>query len=112
MLEAAVKTASTSGSMRHYCVLGSFLNRTCPSGSTLPTAENVAKGKRELMEMAVDDLKLQETQDGYRISLIRAVESEALRLIRRLATSRGRRRGWWVWILTRSPIGKITSTSS
>ena len=81
VLEAAVKTASTSGSMRHYCVLGSFLNRTCPSGSTLPTAENVAKGKRELMEMAVDDLKLQETQDGYRISLIRAVESEALRLM-------------------------------
>ncbi len=46
VLEAAVKTASMSGSMRHYCVLGSFLNRTCPSGSTLPTAEHVAKGKR------------------------------------------------------------------
>ncbi len=41
----------------------------------------MAKGKRELMEMAVDDLKLQETQDVYRISLIRAVESEALRLM-------------------------------
>jgi hypothetical protein len=81
VLETAVKMAGTSGSMRQYCVLGSLLNRSGTGGNTLPTAESVAKGKRELMEMAVDDLKLQPTPDGYRISLISSVEAEALRLM-------------------------------
>ena len=81
VLETAVRMAGASGSMRHYCILGTLLNRSGTGGNTLPTAASVAQGKRDLMEMAVDDLQLQPTQDGYRISLIRAVESEALRLM-------------------------------
>ncbi len=53
MLEAAVRMAGTSGSMRQYCILGSILNRSGTAGNTLPTAELVAKGKLELKEMAV-----------------------------------------------------------
>jgi len=81
VLETAVKMAGTFGSMRQYSILGSLLNRSGTAVNTLPTPEDVAKGKRELMEMAAEDLKLQAIPDGYRISLKRAVESEALRLM-------------------------------
>jgi hypothetical protein len=56
VLEAAVKMGGSSGTMRQYCILGSLLSGST-IGSTLPTAANVAKAKRELMEMAVEGLQ-------------------------------------------------------
>jgi hypothetical protein len=76
--------------MRNYCVLGALLNQTGPGGNTLPTAGRLAQAKRELMELAVQDLKLTATPDGYRISLKRAVEMEALRLMQMVSTSKNR----------------------
>ena len=86
VLEAAVKTAGSSGSMRQFAVLSGIMNKSI--GSTLPTAEQIAKCKRELMVLAVEDLALQPTPDGYRISLIRTVEREALRLMQTINTSK------------------------
>jgi len=86
VLEAAVKTAGSSGSMRQFGVLSGLMNKSI--GSTLPTAEQIAKCKRELMVLAVEDLALQPTPDGYRISLIRTVEREALRLMQTINTSK------------------------
>ena len=40
------------------------------------------------MELAVEDLQLSATPDGYRISLIRAIEMEALRLMQTIRSSR------------------------
>jgi hypothetical protein len=88
VLETAVRVAGSAGSMRQYSILGSLVGST--TGSTLPSAENVAKAKRELMEMAVEDLQLKLTPDGYRISLQRAVEMEALRLMQRVSTSKNK----------------------
>ena len=90
VLEAAVKTAGSSGSMRQFGVLSGLLNKSSPSGSTLPTAEQIAKCKRELMVLAVEDLELQPTPDGYRTSLIRTVEREALRLMQMINTSKNK----------------------
>jgi hypothetical protein len=87
VLEAAVKMGGSSGTMRQYCILGSLLSGSTV-GNTLPTAANVAKAKRELMELAVEDLQLSATPDGYRISLIRAIEMEALRLMQTIRSSR------------------------
>jgi hypothetical protein len=86
VLEAAVRMGGSSGTMRQYCILGSLLSGSF--GSTLPTAKNVAKAKRELMELAVEDLQLSATPDGYRISLIRLIEMEALRLMQALRSSK------------------------
>jgi hypothetical protein len=82
VLEAAVRIGGSSGTMRQYCILGSLLSKS-NVGSTLPTAVNVARMKRELMELAIEDLQLTSTvtPDGYRISLIRAIEMETLRLM-------------------------------
>ena len=88
VLEAAVKTAGSSGSMRQFGVLSGLMNKSI--GSTLPTAKQIAKCKRELMVLAVEDLDLQPTPDGYRISLIRTVEREALRLMQTIDTSKNR----------------------
>jgi hypothetical protein len=55
VLEAAVRMGGLSGTMRQYCILGSLLSGST-GGSTLPTAANVAKAKRELMELAEGDL--------------------------------------------------------
>jgi hypothetical protein len=90
VLETAVRMSSTTGTMRNYCVLGALLNQTGPGGNTLPTAGRLAQAKRELMELAVQDLKLTATPDGYRISLKRAVEMEALRLMQMVSTSKNR----------------------
>jgi len=87
VLEAAVRMGGSSGTMRQYCILGSLLSGSTV-GSTLPTAANVAKAKRELMELAVEDLQLSATPDGYRISLLRAVEMEALRLMQTIRSSK------------------------
>jgi hypothetical protein len=87
VLEAAVKMGGSSGTMRQYCILGSLLSGSTV-GNTLPTAANVAKAKRELMELAVEDLQLSATPDGYRISLIRAIEMEALRLMQTIRSSK------------------------
>ncbi len=51
--------------MRQYCILGSLLSESTVE-STLLTAASVAKAKRELMELAVEDLQLSATPDGYR----------------------------------------------
>ena len=90
VLEAAVKTAGSSGSMRQFGVLSGLLNKSSPIGNTLPTAEQIARCKRELMELAVVDLELQPTPDGYRTSLIRTVETEALRLMQMINTSKNK----------------------
>ncbi len=90
VLETAVRMSRTTGTMRNYCVLGALLNQTGPGGNTLPTAGRLAQAKREFMELAVQDLKLTATPDGYRISLKRAVEMEALRLMQMVSTSKNR----------------------
>uniref|UniRef100_A0A7S0MB41 Uncharacterized protein n=1 Tax=Cryptomonas curvata TaxID=233186 RepID=A0A7S0MB41_9CRYP len=90
VLETAVKMASTTGTMRQYCVLGALLNRTGTGGNTLPTAARLAEAKRELIELAVQDLKLTSTPDGYRSSLKRVVEMEALRLMQTVFLSKNR----------------------
>jgi hypothetical protein len=81
VLESAIKQAGNSGSMRQYAALSALLTRSSTVGHTLPTSESMATMKRCIMDMAVDDLEFQDTKDGYRISLKRAVEMEALRLM-------------------------------
>jgi hypothetical protein len=81
VLESAIKHAGNSGSMRQYAALSALLTRSSTVGHTLPTSESMAAMKRDIMDMAVDDLEFQDTTDGYRISLKRAVEMEELRLM-------------------------------
>jgi hypothetical protein len=89
VLGAAVRMGSSSGTMRQYCILGSLLSGSTV-GSTLPTATNVAKAKRKLMELAVENLQLSATPDGYRIGLLWAVEMEhqPLRLMQTIHSSK------------------------
>jgi hypothetical protein len=53
----------------------------------------MANMKSVIMDMAVEDLEVKDTRDGYRISLKRAVEMEALRLMQTIDTSKKRFRG-------------------
>jgi hypothetical protein len=93
VLESAIKQAGNSGSMRQYAALSALLTSSSTVGHTLPTAEAMANMKSVIMDMAVEDLEVKDTRDGYRISLKRAVEMEALRLMQTIDTSKKRFRG-------------------
>ncbi len=93
MLESAIKQAGNSGSMRQYMALSALLTSYFTVGHTLPTAESLADMKRAIMDMAVEDLEVKDTRDGYLISLKRAVEMEALRLMQTIDTSKKKGQG-------------------
>jgi hypothetical protein len=70
--------------------------------------------KHIIMDMAVEDLELKKTRDGYSISLKRADEMEALRLMQTIDTSKkgaGARCNWWGGNQT-GMVGRITCASN
>ena len=86
VLQAAIEHSSRAGSIKAYQGMQAILNQS-GFGHCLPSAEAMSAAKKGIMRLAEEDLEIFETPDGYRISLKRAVEMEASRIMQTIAMS-------------------------
>jgi len=86
VLKATIEHSSRAGSIKAYRGMEHILNKS-GFGHCLPSAEQMASAKKGIMRLAEHDLEIFETRDGYRISLRRAVEMEASRIMQTVATT-------------------------
>ena len=86
VLKATIAHSSRAGSIQAYRGMEEVLNKS-GFGHCLPSADQMASAKKGIMRLVEHDLELYETPDGYRISLRRAVEMEASRIMQTVATT-------------------------
>jgi hypothetical protein len=84
VLKATIDHSKRAGSIKAYRGMHAILSQS-GFGHCLPSDEQMAAAKKGIMRLAEADLELEETPDGYRISLKRAVEMEASRIMQEIA---------------------------
>jgi len=86
VLKATIEHSKRAGSIKAYQGMHSILSKS-GFGHCLPSPEQMSAAKKGIMRLAEEDLEIFATPDGYRISLKRAVEMEASRLMQTIAMS-------------------------
>ena len=86
VLKATIEHSSRAGSIKAYRGMQAILNQS-GFGHCLPSDEQMSAAKKGIARLAEADLEIVETPDGYRISLKRAVEMEASRIMQTVAIS-------------------------
>ena len=86
VLKATIDHSSRAGSIKAYQGMQAILNKS-GFGHCLPSTEAMSAAKKGIMRLAEEDLEIFETPDGYRISLKRAVEMEASRIMQTISMS-------------------------
>ena len=86
VLKATIDHSSRAGSIKAYRGMHAILSQS-GFGHCLPSDAQMSAAKKGIERLAEADLEIAETRDGYRISLKRAVEMEASRIMQTIAIS-------------------------